>query len=311
MAKRSLIIDCDPGVDDAIAMLMALAWSTEFDLLGITTVAGNVPLALTQLNARKICQLAGAETTQIFAGCPRPLLKSLVTAEEVHGSTGLQGADLPEPHVPLQPQHGVDFLIDQLMQTQVPVTLATLGPLTNLAVALIKQPDIVNHIAEVVMMGGAITQGNVTPSAEFNLYVDPHAAKVVFEAGMKLTMIGLDVTHTVLTTPSRLSTIQTIGTPVAIAAAGMLAFYGVEEAIRLGIPGSPLHDPCVIAYLLQPDLFEGQDAYVEVEVSSPLTLGRTVVDTENALGRPANAHVIRTANADGFYQLLIESLKRL
>lgn len=311
MTTRSLIIDCDPGVDDAIAILLALASPSEFDLLGITTVAGNVPLALTQMNARKICQLAGVLMIPVFAGCPRPLLQPLVTAEEVHGGTGLQGADLPEPHMPLQPQHGVDFLIEQLMHAKAPITLAMLGPLTNLAVALIKQPAIVNNIAEVVMMGGSVTHGNVTPSAEFNCYVDPHAAKVVFEAGAKLTMIGLDVTHTVLTTPARLAQIRDIGTPVAIAAAGMLAFYGVEEATRLGMAGSPLHDPCVIAYLLQPDLFRGQDAYVEVEISSPLTLGRTVVDAGKVLDQPANAYVIRTADADGFYQLLIEGLKQL
>lgn len=311
MAKRSLIIDCDPGVDDAIAILLALASQSDFDLLGITTVAGNVPLSLTQLNARKICQLAGASNVPVFAGCPRPLLQSLVTAEAVHGSTGLQGADLPDPQVPLQVQHGVDFLIEQLMQTKMPITLATLGPLTNLAVAFIKQPAIINNIAEVVMMGGSVTQGNVTPSAEFNVYVDPHAAKVVFEAGVKLTMIGLDVTHTVLTTPVRLAQIRDIETPVAIAAAGMLAFYGVEEATRLGMGGSPLHDPCVIAYLLQPDLFRGQDAYVMVETTSPLTLGRTVVDAGKVLAHSANTHVIRKVNADGFYQLLIECLKRL
>lgn len=310
MTRRSLIIDCDPGVDDAIAILMALASSAQFNLLGITTVAGNVPLKLTQLNARKICQLAGAQAVPVFAGCPRPLLRSLVTAEEVHGETGLQ-VNLPDPQHPLQTQHGVSFLIEQLMGAAAPITLATLGPLTNLAVALIQQPGIANQIGELVMMGGSITQGNITPSAEFNLHADPHAAKVVFEAGLKPTVLGLDVTHTVLTTPKRLNQIRQIGSAAAIAAADMLAFYGAEEAARLGIAGAPLHDPCVIAYLLKPDLFKGQDAYIEVETISPLTLGRTVVDINRATNCPPNAHIIRTANADGIYKLLIECLKRL
>ena len=311
MTARPIIIDCDPGVDDAIALLLALASTDTLNVLGITVVAGNAPLRLTQQNARKICQLAGRLDVNVYAGCPRPLLKPLVTAEHVHGETGLQGADLPEPTLPLQPQHGVSFLIDALTQADEKVTLATLGPLTNIAVALIQQPQLAENIEEIVVMGGAITHGNVTPSAEFNIYVDPHAAQVVLGIGAKLTLISLDVTHQVLTTPERLTAIRALATPVSQAAADMLAYYGTEDVDRYGMSGAPLHDPCVIAYLLQPTLFSHRQAYVEVDLASPLTLGRTVVDFWGISGHPVNAKVMQTINADGFYQLLIDRLGTL
>lgn len=301
-----LLIDCDPGVDDAIALLLAVA-SPELHLLGITTVAGNVPLQLTQSNARKICELAGRTDVPVYAGCPRPLLRSLETAEYVHGATGLQGADLPEPQMPLQTQHGVDFLIETLTSAAEPVTLAMLGPLTNLAVALIQAPQIQDQIAELVLMGGSLGYGNVTASAEFNIYVDPHAAQVVFGSGIPLTMIGLDVTHQVLTTPDRLAAIEAIDTPVGAAAAGMLKFYGEYDRQQYGLTDSPLHDPCVIAYLLQPDLFTCRPANVAIETVSELTMGRTVVEWQ-----PNGRHRVAVgADADGFYRLLVDRLKHL
>lgn len=310
MPAKSIIIDCDPGVDDAIALLLAFA-SPELDLLGITTVAGNVPLSLTQKNARKICELAGRSQVPVYAGCPRPMMRSLTTAEEVHGKTGLEGVDLPEPQMPLQPRHGVDFLIETLMSSSGEITVATLGPLTNLAIALIKEPRIATKVPEVVMMGGAISQGNVTASAEFNLYVDPHAAHVVFSSGIKLTMFSLDVTHQVLTTPERLEKIRAIDTPVSTAAANLLGHYSSRDAERFEMTGGPLHDPCVIAYLLQPDLFSYRDCPVEIETTSELTIGRTVVDLWNSSGRSPNVKVAQTANAKEFYQLLTERLATL
>ena len=201
MSAKPLLIDCDPGKDDAVALLLALASPEALNILGITTVAGNVPLSMTQKNARKICELAGRADVLVHAGCPRPMLHPLITAEHVHGSGGLDGADLPEPRMPLQAMHGVNFLINTLMNSASEITLATLGPLTNIAVAIIQEPGIVSRIGEIVLMGGAITEGNVTPSAEFNIYVDPHAAHVVLNSGIKLTMISLDVTHQVITTP--------------------------------------------------------------------------------------------------------------
>jgi purine nucleosidase len=311
MSGRPLIIDCDPGVDDAIALLLALASPAELNLLGITTVAGNVPLPLTQYNARRVCQLAQRFDVPVFAGCPRPLLRPLITAEHVHGKTGLDGAVLPEPTIPLQAQHGVAFLINQLTTAAEPITLATLGPLTNLAIALIQCPEIAQAIHQVVMMGGSLGPGNVTPAAEFNLYVDPHAARVVVEAGLNLTMIGLDVTHQVVTTPDRLAAFAALGTAVGQTAADLLKYYGQLDAERYGLAGSPLHDPCVIAYLLQPDLFTGQPMYLAIETESQLCLGRTVATPDINEAQPANAQILTKAKAEGIYTLLLERLAKL
>ncbi|MBD2088852.1 nucleoside hydrolase [Microcoleus sp. FACHB-1515] len=307
MAIR-VIIDCDPGVDDAIALLLAFA-SPELEILAITTVAGNVPLRLTQSNARKICELAGRQIP-VYAGCPRPLVRSLETAEYVHGATGLQGATLPDPQLPLQPQHAVDYLIATLMQTDERITIATLGPLTNLAVAIVKEPRIVEKIDRLVLMGGAAGAGNVTASAEFNIYVDPHAAHVVFTSGIALTMIGLDVTHQVLTTADRLAAIRAIGTPISEAAAGMLKFYGEYDRQQFGMSDSPLHDPCVIAYLIQPDLFTVKALPVEIELVSPQSIGRTIVGY--SISEPKNlVDVAQSANSDAFYDLLTTRLATL
>ncbi|HZG40539.1 MAG TPA: nucleoside hydrolase [Nodosilinea sp.] len=311
MPPRPLIIDCDPGVDDAIALLLALASPAEFDLLGITTVAGNVPLALTAANACRICHLAQRPEVPVYAGCPRPLLRSLVTAEDIHGSTGLEGAVLAEPTMALQSQHAVAFLIDQLTTAATPITLATLGPLTNLAVALIQCPAIAGGIDQVVMMGGALGAGNITAAAEFNIYVDPHAAKVVVDAGLPLTMVGLDVTHQVVTTPQRLAALEQLGTPVGQAAADLLRPYGQIDVDRHGLAGPPLHDPCVIAYLLRPELFTGQPMHLAIETEGTLCLGRTVVDAYPTPATPANATVLETADAEGIYALLTDRLGKL
>ncbi len=312
MPARPVIIDCDPGQDDAVALLLALASPAEIEVLGVTAVAGNVPLARTALNARKLCALAGRAEVGVFAGCPRPMLRRLRTAEHVHGKTGLDGAELPEPEVPLEHRHAVDFIIETLRgAAEDSVTLCALGPLTNLAVAIVKAPDILRAVAEIVLMGGAFGEGNTTPAAEFNIYVDPHAAHVVFSSGVPITMMGLDVTHQALTTPERLAAIAAIGTPAARAVAGMLAFYDRHDVARYGMAGGPLHDPCVIAYLLQPELFGGRAAHVAVETGSELTLGRTVVDRWRLTDRPANAQVMDRIDADGYYALITERLARL
>ncbi|UBF24724.1 nucleoside hydrolase [Kovacikia minuta CCNUW1] len=308
MAAKPIIIDCDPGADDAIALFLALAPTASLDVLGITTVAGNVPLGLTQRNARQICELAGRSDLPIYAGCPRPLLRPLLTAEEVHGKTGLDGITLPEPQMPLQKSHAVHFLIQTLMESSGEITLATLGPLTNLAVAIIQQPAICTRIKEIVVMGGAITQGNVTPSAEFNFYVDPHAAQVVCTAGIPLTLINLDVTHQAIATPTRMAAIRALNTPISTATLGLLQHYGAFDMQRYGTSGPFLHDPCVIAYLLQPELFTCRPAYIEIETTSELTIGRTVVDRWQSTDRAPNANVALSINAEGFYQLLTRSL---
>lgn len=311
MVANPIIIDCDPGADDAIALFLALAFPEQLNVLGITTVAGNVPLSLTQRNARCLCELAGKAALPVYAGCPRPLLRPLTTSEEVHGQTGLGGIHLPEPQMPLQAQHAVDFLIETLLRSTDKITLATLGPLTNIAVAIIQQPAICQQIQAIVMMGGALTQGNITPSAEFNLYVDPHAAHVVATAGVPLTMIGLDVTHQAIATPERVSAIRDIDSPISAATVGLIEHYGTHDQQRYGISGPPLHDPCVIAYLLQPDLFTSYRASVAIETTSELTMGRTVIDRWHVTDQPPNATVVETIEAEGFYQLLTRAIAKL
>lgn len=305
-SARPLIIDCDPGVDDAIALLLALA-SPEFEILGITTVAGNVPLALTQRNARQVCELAGQTQIPVFAGCPRPMVRRLLTAEEVHGKSGLEGVVLPDPQMPLQSQHGVDFLIETLLQAPEPITVAATGPLTNMAMALVKAPQITEKIEQLVLMAGSYGPGNITATAEFNAYVDPHGAYVVFASGLRIAMFGLNLTHQVITTPERRQRIQHLGSKVAEAAAALLSQYGSHDSQQLRLGGGPLHDPCVIAYLLQPGLFELVPADVEVEIASPLTLGQTVVNRRDP---QSGTQVALKADAVGFYDLLVERLSR-
>lgn len=312
MPSRSLIIDTDPGQDDAIALLLALA-SPEFDVLGITAVAGNVPLALTEKNARKICELAGRPDAKVFAGCARPLVRRPVTAEQVHGKTGLDGPELPEPAMPLQPQHAVDWLVDTLRVAPAgSITLCTLGPLTNVAAAMIKAPDIIGRIGEIVLMGGGFFEGgNTTPAAEFNIYADPHAAHVVFTSGVGLTMHPLDVTHKALMTRSWIDSLRTLGNRTGAAAADMLDFYQRFDREKYGSTGGPLHDPCVLAYLLKPSLFAGKDCSVAIETQSELTMGMTVVDWWNVTPAPANCRVINAIDAGGFYALIRERLALL
>ena len=306
---RPLIIDCDPGQDDAIALLMAIASAEEFDLLGITTVAGNVPLAKTEANARRVRDLAGRPDLPVYAGCPRPMVRTPVTAEAVHGPSGIDGADLPEPSCPTEEAHAVDFLLQTLGQASGPVTLATLGPLTNVALAIIKTPSILDNVAEIVAMGGAIGLGNITPAAEFNIYADPHAAHVVFEAGVPLTMVGLDVTRQAIATPARVEEIRSLGTAPALAVCGMLEYYGARTTAEYR-HGPPLHDPCVIAYLLKPELCEGRDMHVAIELAGEYAQGRTVCDVYGRRGA-ANARVLEHVDADGFFGLLTERLARL
>lgn len=308
-ARKKIIIDTDPGQDDAVAILLALA-SPELDVLGLTAVAGNVPLALTQLNARKICELAGRPETKVFAGASRPMVRSLVTAEEVHGKTGLDGPELPEPRMPLQSAHAVDFIVETILAEDAgTVTLCPLGPLTNIALALAREPRLASRIERIVLMGGGyFEQGNVTPSAEFNIYVDPHAADVVLKSGVPVVMMPLDVTHKALTTGARVEAIRNLGTKVGVAVAEMLEFFERFDERKYGTDGGPLHDPCVIAYLLKPDLFAGRECNVTVEIASELTMGTTVVDWWGVTKRPKNALYIRDIDADGFFALLTERL---
>ncbi len=312
MTAQPIVIDTDPGQDDAVALLLALA-SPELEVLAVTAVAGNVPLPLTQRNARMICELAGRPDLPVYAGCSGPMVRPLVTAEYVHGETGIDGAGLPEPTMPLAPGHAVDALVD-LLGAAAPegITVCTLGPLTNLAMAIVKEPSITAGIRQVVMMGGGFFEGgNRTPAAEFNVYVDPHAAHVVLGAGVEIVMLPLDVTHQALVTPARLQRFRSLGTPVGEAVAGMLEFFERFDVEKYGSEGGPLHDPCVVAYLLRPDLFDGRRCHVAVETGSEQTMGMTVVDWWGVTGEEPNAFVVNQVAADGLFDLLVERLARL
>jgi purine nucleosidase len=310
---RKIIIDTDPGQDDAVAILLALASPDDLDVEAVVAVAGNVGLAQNARNALKVVELAGRTEVPVFAGSIRPMRRQLVTAEHVHGETGLDGPVLPEPKKALEPRHGVDFLVDRFMAADPgTITLATLGPLTNVALALVREPRIAPRIKEIVMMAGAYFEvGNITPTAEFNVYVDPEAADVVLKSGIPITMIPLDVTHGVLSTKPRLERIRAIGNRCGAAVAAMLGFSERFDLEKYGGHGAPLHDPCVIAYLLRPELFTGRHINVEIETGSPLTVGMTVADWWRITDRPRNVNYLRSADADGFYDLLTERLARL
>ncbi|WP_127111915.1 nucleoside hydrolase [Shimia sediminis] len=313
MTARKIIIDTDPGQDDAVAILLALASPEDIDVLGITAVAGNVPLSLTSKNARIVCELAGKPDTLVFAGCDRPLGRKLVTAEHVHGQTGLNGPVLPDPVMPLQEQHAVDFIIDTLRAHDAgTVTLCPLGPLTNIAMAFEKAPDIIEKVQEIVLMGGAYFEvGNITPAAEFNIYVDPQAAHIVFSSGAPIVVMPLDVTHKALVTKPRNDAFRAIGSAVGTAVAEMTDFFERFDKEKYGSNGAPLHDPCVTAYLIRPDLFTGRHINVEIETHSELTLGMTVADWWRVTDRPPNALFMGDIDADGFFALLTERLSRL
>ena len=312
MPAKKIIIDTDPGQDDAVAILLALASPDEIDVLGITAVAGNVPLALTQKNARIICELAGRTDVPVFSGCDCPIGRTLVTAEHVHGKTGLDGPVLPDPQMPLQDLHAVDFIIQTLREhPSGTITLCTLGPLTNIATALTKAPDIAKKIAAIVLMGGAYFEvGNITPTAEFNIYVDPEAADIVFRSGIDITVMPLDVTHKALVKKSRNDAFRALGTQVGNAVAEMTDFFERFDKEKYGSAGAPLHDPFVTAYLIQPELFSGRYINVEIETRSELTRGMSVADWWRVTDRPANATFIGDLDANGFFNLLTDRLSR-
>ncbi|MHA6268134.1 nucleoside hydrolase [Aliiroseovarius sp. CAU 1755] len=310
---RKIIIDTDPGQDDAVAILLALASPEDIEVLGITAVAGNVPLELTAKNARIVCELAGKPDTKVFAGCDRPLRRDLVTAEYVHGKTGLNGPVLPDPTMPLQDQHAVDFIIDTLRAHDAgTVTLCPLGPLTNIATAFERAPDIVDRVQEIVLMGGSYFEvGNVTPAAEFNIYVDPQAADIVFGSGVPLVVMPLDVTHKALVTKARNDAFRALPGDVGHAVAEMTDFFERFDKEKYGSDGAPLHDPTVIAYLIRPDMFRGRHVNVQIETQSELTMGMTVADWWGVTDHAPNALFVGDLDSDAFFTLLTERIARL
>ena len=292
--------------------MIALASPDELEVLAITAVAGNVPLDLTVRNSLALVELANRTDVPVYRGSIRPMVKSLITAEYVHGPTGLDGADLPPPQTVEAEGHAVDRIVELVKSSDTPVTICTLGPLTNVALALVRDPSIAAGIDEIVAMGGGFFEGgNTTPAAEFNIYVDPHAAHVVFTSGIPIVLMPLDVTHKALTTPERLAAFERLGTRAGDSVAGMLGFYDRWDMDKYDIPGGPLHDPTVIAYLLQPDLLTGKHVPVEIDIAPGPTLGMTVVDWWGVTDNEPNALVMNEIDADGFYELLVDRIGRL
>ena len=308
---RPIIIDTDPGQDDAVALLLALASPKELEVLGITTVAGNVPLDLTTRNALMMTELAGRPGVPVYAGCERPMARPLITAEYVHGKTGIDGAGTPDPVTGPADGHGVDVIIETARATP-GLTICALGPLTNLGTALDQAPDIASNLEQIVLMGGGFFEGgNTTPAAEFNIYVDPQAADIVFSAGIPLVMMPLDVTHRALTSDARVDAFKALGNASGAATAGMLEFFERYDMERYGTVGAPLHDPTVIAYLLEPGMFGGRNCAVAIETESELTMGMTVIDWWGLTDRDPNCLVIHEIDDERFFALLTERIGRL
>ena len=305
-ARQRIILDCDPGHDDAIAMLLALA-SPELDVLGITTTYGNVGLERTTLNALKLRELAGA-SVPVFAGADRPLVRDRISAENVHGSTGLNGPQLPDPVGNVENMHAVHFIIDAVMENPGEVTLVPVGPLTNLALALRLEPRLAGAMKQVVLMGGSVDVGNTTPAAEFNILCDPHAARVVFECGAPIVMFGLNLTHQARATPERVQPFRTLGTRVGEVTADLLEFFKEHHLERYGWVGAPLHDPCTVAYLIQPELFETRSMNVTVDTTEGPGFGRTICDLYRVTRGSLNAEVALQVDADGFFNLVTERI---
>ena len=304
-----VIIDCDPGQDDAMMLFLALN-APELDIRGIVAVAGNVGLDKTARNLAMCVDITGRSDIPLYRGCARPMMRELVTAEYVHGKTGINGIDIFEPANQMQVQHGVDFIIENLQSAgDNEVTIVATGPLTNIAMALIKAPDIADKIHQIVIMGGASFEGgNVTPSAEFNIYVDPHACDVVLNCQRPIILFGLDVTHKVMTNPKRVNLIRALGNRVSLAASNMLDFFGKHDSEKYSSEGAPLHDPCTIAWLLKPHLFKLKSCYVAVETMSELTQGHTAVDFWHVTNKPPNAHWAYDVDDEAFFDLLTKRL---
>jgi len=310
VAKRPLIIDCDTGVDDAVALLLAFA-SPEFDILGVCTTDGNVSAEQVARNTRIIREIAGREDVPVHIGCPRPIVRDPVEAGHFHGESGLGDLEIFEPAAPAAPGHAVNFIIDTVMRLPPEsVTLAVTGPMTNLAVAMVMQPEIIERLGPVIIMGGARSEGgNIIASAEFNVFADPHAAQVVFTSGCPITVLGLDATHQVRATAERIAAIEALPTRAAKTAARLLRFASKVSAEFMEGEDSPLHDPCTIAFLLRPELFTTRACAVLVETGSPLTIGHTAVEFR-VDPKSASIQWVTRVEADGVFDLLTERLAR-
>jgi purine nucleosidase len=305
---RKIVLDCDPGHDDAFAILLAHG-NPDVELVAVTTVAGNQTLDKVTWNARSLATLAGIDGVPIAAGCDRPLVRQQIVAAGVHGESGLDGTTLPEPTVALDPRHGVDVIIQTIMDAEPgEITLVPTGPLTNVAVAMRREPRIVSRVREVVLMGGAHTRGNITPAAEFNIGVDPEAAAMVFAGAWRVTMVGLDLTHQALATPDVLDRVAAIGTPVAATMHDLLVFFRDAYLADQGMPAPPVHDPCAVARVIAPDIMTVADAFVAVETQGRWTSGMTVTDFGDAYGEQPNTLVALALDVPRFWNLMTDAL---
>ena len=307
--REPVLIDTDPGQDDAVALLLAFASADRLDLRAITTVAGNVPVAQTTANALRIRDLGQRGDIPVYRGAEGPLVVPLETAEFVCGPDGLAGADLPAPASQAAPGHAVQAIVDLCRSAPDDgITLCPLGPLTNLALAFRLAPDILPKLRRIVLMGGAIGLGNITPAAEFNAYVDPHAAAIVLGCGRPIVMFGLGVTLQAIASHDQIARIGALGNAAGRAVHGMLTR---PRPGGLGSDGHPMHDPCVIAYLLWPELFEGRDCFVAVETGDGPLRGRTTIDWNGRLKREPNAHVVATVQAEALFERMFARLATL
>ena len=306
-SRTPIILDCDPGHDDAIALLLALA-SPELDLLGVTTVHGNQTLEKTTANALRVLDLAGRADIAVAAGADRPLERELTVASHVHGESGLDGPALPPAGRAPLGEHAVDFMTQTIAASPIPVTLVPTGPLTNIALLLERTGGA--NVERIVLMGGAIGEGNMTPAAEFNIWADPEAAQAVFHAGLDTTMIGLDVTHRAVTTPALQDRLRATGT-IGAFVADLVDYFAVYHRETYGWDGAPIHDAVAVADVIRPGLVTTIESNVEIELESNLCRGRTVVDRWKRTDRPTNAHVGIDLDTAGFFDLLVERIGRL
>lgn len=306
---RPIILDCDPGHDDAIALILALS-TDALTPLAVTTSAGNQTPDKTLNNALRVLTLLGRSDIPVAGGAQKPLARELIIADNVHGETGLDGPELPDPGFDPVSITAIELMALKLRESEVPVTLVPTGPLTNIAILLTSHPELHDKIERIVLMGGAAGVGNWTPAAEFNIYVDPEAADIVFKSGIPITMCGLDVTHEAQIMDEDIERIRAIDNPIAVCVAELLDFFILyHRDPKWGFTGAPLHDPCTIAWLLKPELFQAQDCWVGIETKGEHTQGMTVVDRHQLTGNEANAKVLFNLDRQGFVDLLVERLQ--
>lgn len=304
---RNVILDCDPGHDDAISIIIAASKLSQLNILGITTVAGNVDVEKNTVNALKVCELLNLDTS-VIQGAERPLVKESEVAPEIHGESGMDGPELPEPKKVKADGHAVDFIIETIKHSEEKVTLVPTGPLTNIAFALMKEPSIKENIEEIVLMGGG-TFGNWTPAAEFNIYVDAEAAEVVYDSGVPVTMFGLDVTHQVIATRDIIERVATLDNKIAVFVKELLEFFGKMYENHFGFEGGPIHDACTTMYLTHPEMFQFVDVNVTIETRGAATYGMTVVDLLETTGKSENVKFATGVDEAKFWDVFTDVLK--